>query len=200
MRGTIPTRHTMQHVMLFFGVFDPIHNGHIQVALAAYQQIKPENITFVLTPQSPSKVHQSTYFTPQQRLTLLQEALRAYPHFTPCDIEMSRPAPQYTSDSLQVLRQQHPNTHFSMLFGEDQYHHLPHWKNYSEIIDHHPLYLYRRTSDPPTTDLPPATDIIIGPPLPISSTQVRDHLRRQKPITDMVPNAIQPTLTTWASQ
>ena len=118
----------MKRVALFFGSFNPIHNGHMHIAQEVLRQQKADEVQFVLSPQNPHKP--ATELLPEHhRWNMLQLALEAYRKMIPNDIELHLPMPSYTAATLQKLTQENPDTAFLMVLGADTAASLPSWKN-----------------------------------------------------------------------
>ena len=132
----------MKRVALFFGSFNPIHNGHIHIAQEVLRQQKADEVQFVLSPQNPHKP--ATELLPEHhRWNMLQLALEPHPKTIPNDIELHLPTPSYTAATLQKLTQKNPDTTFLMVLGADTAASLPSWKN-ADYLMQFPRIVYPR--------------------------------------------------------
>ena len=132
----------MKRVALFFGSFNPIHNGHIHIAQEVLRQQKADEVQFVLSPQNPHKP--ATELLPEHhRWNMLQLALESHPKMIPNDIELHLPKPSYTAATLQKLTQENPDTTFLMVLGADTAASLPSWKN-ADYLMQFPCIVYPR--------------------------------------------------------
>src|SRR5690554_2503770 len=95
-------------VGLFFGSFNPIHLGHLIVADTALSQTNMDEIWFVVSPQNPDKKNSGELEDENKRLEMVKLAIEPIEGFHISDIEFSMPKPSYTSDTLSLLREQHP--------------------------------------------------------------------------------------------
>ncbi len=118
----------MKRIALFFGSFNPIHNGHIHIANEVLRQHKADEVHFVLSPQNPHK-SASDLLPEIHRWNMLQLALRGYKKLIPSAIELQLPKPSYTATTLKKLTQENPKSDFSLLLGADSAATLPSWKN-----------------------------------------------------------------------
>ena len=100
---------------LFFGTFNPIHNGHVELAKNAIQSRKIDQIWFVITPQSPFK-HLNQIIDKSHRFEMVTLALHQYRNLICSDIEFDLPNPQYTAQSLRHIQQQNPNDDFTIMY------------------------------------------------------------------------------------
>ena len=187
----------MATIGLLFGTFDPIHNGHLHIAQAAYEQAPNTHpplplsaIWFVLTPQSPHKTNNPPLFSCDQRLSLLKKALHPFDYLKPCTIELDLPAPQYTYHTLNKLTQANPKQSFALIMGADQYHGLNNWRNGQAILNKYPLFVYHR-------DIPLSSSqvhALDGALVPISSTKIRKRLAVNQSIQGLVPPSVEKLL------
>ena len=133
----------MKRIALFFGSFNPIHNGHIQIALAVLAKDKADEVQFVLTPHNPFK-DPADLWPEEHRWAMLQEVLAAYPNMEPNDIELRLSKPNYTATTLEVLTKKYPNHAYSLLLGADSATSLPTWHE-AAYIQQFPLLIYPRS-------------------------------------------------------
>jgi nicotinate-nucleotide adenylyltransferase len=118
---------------IFGGTFDPPHLGHLILAAEALHQLKLARVLWVLTPQPPHKPERA--ITPlRHRLEMLQSALAGAANFELSSVEMDRPGPHYTIDTLDLLQSQYPTARLILLIGGDSLRDLPVWHRADEII------------------------------------------------------------------
>jgi nicotinate-nucleotide adenylyltransferase len=161
------------HVGLFFGSFNPIHNGHLSIACYMLENTSLQEIWFVISPHNPFK-NQQDLLPEIDRLKLVNHAVCDNPSLVPCDIEFSMPKPSYTIDTLEHLTRIYPQTKFSLIIGSDNLYKFEDWKNSNAIIAKYHRYIYPR---PCTTvndfeSIKNAT-IVNAPMMNISSSQIR---------------------------
>lgn len=87
---------------LYFGSFNPIHNGHLIIANHILNETGIEKIWFVLTPQNPFKKSENL-LNEFERLFLVQKAIDGDNRLKASDIEFSLPKPSYTAATLIYL-------------------------------------------------------------------------------------------------
>ena len=180
----------MKQIGLYFGSFNPVHNGHIQVAQHFLEQAKVGAVWFVLSPQNPLKP-KATLWPDALRMALLQKAIENYTAFSFCDIEQQRPAPHYTIDTLKILSKNHPDCSFSLLLGTDNLLQLPQWKDYDQLLQHYPIYVYPRpmeASDLNTVEHP-NIHFLNAPHLPFSATEIRSRIGQGEDVAHLMPKA-----------
>ena len=111
---------------IFGGTFDPPHLGHLILAAEALYQLQLNRLLWVLTPEPPHKPGRPIAPLPH-RLEMLQRAIAQTPGFELSSIEIDRPGPHYTIDTLEILRIQFPAADFALLIGGDSLRDLPGW-------------------------------------------------------------------------
>ena len=180
----------MKKVGLFFGSFNPIHIGHIILSNHILEFSDLDEIWFVVTPHNPFK-EKKTLLNDQNRLYMVELALRNYPNMKASNIEFSLPQPSYTIDTLAYLREKYPAYHFSLIMGEDNLYGLRKWKNAEVLLTNYPIYVYPRLSDThsePSELLKLATvQKIEAPIIELSATQIRNMIKENKNVRPMLP-------------
>ena len=130
---------------LFFGSFNPIHRGHIQIA--KNKKISPfiDEVWFVITPQSPFK-QGKTITSYLHRKKMVDIALIDFPNFVASNIELNLPSPQYTINTMKYLQKTHPTYLFSIIMGSDNFVDLVNmrWKNSKYILNNFTIFVYNR--------------------------------------------------------
>lgn len=180
----------MQRVGLFFGSFNPIHQGHLIISNWLLQHHALEDIWFVLSPQNPFKTEQELLDS-ATRLKLLEWAIEDNPHFKACDIELQMEWPSYTYKTLDILRQKHPELAFSLIIGADNLAAFERWKNYQRILDTTPILVYPRLGVTHTPfDEHPAITRVSAPLFEISSTAIRQMIQAGQDPRYLLPEKV----------
>ncbi len=96
---------TMRRVGVFGGTFDPVHYGHLVVAEEVYATLHLAEMVFVPAGQPPHKTNE-VITAVEHRLAMLELAIASNPHFTISRVDLDRPGPSYTVDTLRLLRKQ----------------------------------------------------------------------------------------------
>lgn len=181
----------MNRIGLFFGSFNPLHNGHLHIARSALLQLKCSEIWFVISPLNPLKDEYSL-FPATDRLNMVKEALKEIPEFKVCDIEFSLPKPSFTVDTLDKLREIYPSYEFILIIGSDSLDQFSRWKNYLYILENYQIAVYPRK---PNYTIPEEfkkfniiilNDIILD----ISSTLIREMIINKSDFSHLVPQEI----------
>ncbi len=182
------------NVLLYFGSFNPIHNGHINLARYLSDHYDFDSIWFVVSPQNPLKP-KSSLWDNDIRYNIAKKALSDYSNFFVSDIEFGMPQPNYTANTLRRLPGMYPNYDFSILIGEDNLKIFYKWFDYQYIIDNYKIYVYPRLGDNEDNDIPKYNNenniIRINAPLfNISSTIIRNRLQNLESVEGLVPDNV----------
>ena len=179
----------MQKIGLFFGSYNPIHNGHLILANHFVEHTDIEQLWFVITPKSPFKQKQSM-LPNHHRLELVYRATHEYPKLYPSDIEFKLPTPNYTSDTLAHLEEKYPKKTFVLLMGEDNLANFHKWKNHEVILERYALYVYPRKEANPIPEKiqnHPNIRIVDAPQIQLSSSSIRKWIKEGKNIRPLLP-------------
>ena len=122
-----------ERIGLFGGTFDPPHLGHLILASESRTQLRLDRLLWVITPRSPHKIGNSIAPIPH-RLEMVQLAIANERNFEICTIEFERPAPQYTVDTLDILKEQYPGKDLILLIGSDSLGGLTTWHRPADLL------------------------------------------------------------------
>ncbi len=128
---------------LFFGTFDPVHRGHIEIGRHVLDEQIVDKIWFVITPKSPFKSCVKIS-SKEHRINMLSIAIKKYDHFLISDIEFKLKPPYYTSNTLYKIKQKYPNNNFTLIMGSDNYENIERWKDAKYILNNFQIYVYKR--------------------------------------------------------
>ena len=171
---------------LFFGSFNPIHNGHVGIARYLLEKKLCEEVWFVISPCNPFKVDR--FLLPEtDRLAIVSAAIGGIPGMKACDVEFSMSKPSYTVDTLRVLFDRYPGRQFALIIGGDNVPDFPKWKDYHWIEAHCSIFVYPRPGMV-TSEESPSMTFIYAPLFPLSATEIREMIRKGNDISSLVPN------------
>ena len=174
---------------LYFGSFNPVHNGHLIIANYVVQNSALDQVWFVISPQNPLKKSNSL-LNEYHRLHLVQIAIEDEPSLRASDIEFRLPKPSYTIDTLTYLQEKYPAHEFSVIMGSDSYQNLPSWKNYQQLLKNYDIIVYERPGYNAPVYEGSQTTLLKAPLLEISSTYIRKIIREGKSIRYLVPEKV----------
>ena len=175
---------------IFGGSFNPIHNGHVQLARQLREAAGLDEVWLMVSPQNPLK-EQAGLLADDLRLQMARQALSDEPFIEVSDYEFHLPRPSYTWNTLQALKDDFPDREFALLIGGDNWERFSRWYRADDIVSNYQIIVYpRRGSDIDLKSLPPTVSVVEAELLDISSTDIRRRVRRGQPITGMVPDSI----------
>ena len=116
-------RATSGKVGLYFGSFNPIHLGHLVIANHMVNRADLDEVWMVVTPTSPFKLDDEM-IPEQQRLQMVRLAVAENSSIYASDVEFHLPRPNYTANTLRILKEKHPEIEFSVIIGEDNFENL----------------------------------------------------------------------------
>ncbi|MBT7320795.1 MAG: adenylyltransferase/cytidyltransferase family protein, partial [Flavobacteriaceae bacterium] len=106
----------MKHIGLFFGTFDPLHNGHVAIAKYFISELKLEELWLVVTPMNPFKEHEKV-LNENKRLEMVSCFCDSNEKIICTDVEFHLPKPNYTADTLDYLVKKNLKTKFFVIIG-----------------------------------------------------------------------------------
>ncbi len=182
---------------LFGGTFDPPHNGHLALAIAARDELGLDRVLWVPAADPPHKRGRRVSRA-ADRLAMVRAAIAGQPGFEVSRVDLDRPGPHWSADTVALLAQQYPNAELVFVMGGDSLKDLPTWGRPHEIVACCTLGVLRRPGaviDLPALEaaLPGITQkvrFIDEPPMPVSGRSIRERARAGLPIADAVPPAV----------
>lgn len=182
------------------GTFDPIHLGHLIAAEEARQQLKLDSVLFVPTGRPWLKVGRGVS-PAHDRWELVARAIAGNPQFELSTIELDRPGPSYTVDTVNQLGEMlGKQARLYFLMGCDSLGQLPRWKNPAGIVAGCWLAVFPR-EDCAMPDLAALEKSVPGlskkvvtvrmPVIAISSTDIRRRVARGLSVRYLVPEGVE---------
>jgi nicotinate-nucleotide adenylyltransferase len=179
----------MKTVCLYFGSFNPIHNGHLIIANHILQFEEVNEVWFVVSPQNPfKKEHKLLNFN--HRVDLIKTALEGEHKMKVCTVENKLPKPSFTINTLTYLKEKHPKTKFVIAMGSDGFQNLDKWKNANILISEYSFIVYKRPGVDIKNEWGANIKISDGPQLFISSTHIRYLIKNKKSFRYLVPDVV----------
>jgi nicotinate-nucleotide adenylyltransferase len=179
------------------GTFDPTHHGHLLTAEEARWQFELDEVVFVPTGRPWMKENREVS-TAEDRYLMVVIATSANPRFSVSRLEIEREGPTYTVDTLRSLRDQHAeDVELFFITGADAMLEIFQWKDPEEafVLAHfiaatRPGYDLAAFERGAPTEHPKVTVMPI-PALAISSSDIRERVRKGQPIRYLVPEGVQ---------
>ncbi len=191
----------VSRVGILGGSFDPPHVGHLMIAREAQQRVGLDRVLFI--PAGEQWLKEGREVAPgMDRLAMTHLLVGSTADFVVSDMEVTRPGPTYTVDTLRELLENAPaDTEYYFILGEDSVADLPRWHNPQELVTLCRFIAMPRAGDEGRPDLTPAYDAIPGlrervtvledaPRMDVSSSSIRDTLRSGANLRGVVPEAV----------
>jgi nicotinate-nucleotide adenylyltransferase len=180
------------------GTFNPPHLGHLLCAQEAYVQLELDAVMLMparIPPHKPVEEEPGV----EHRLELCRLAAREDPRFEVSDLEVNRPGPSYTVDTLSELHSKAPDNELFLIVGGDIAAGLAEWREPERVVSLSTLAVAER-SGTPRAAVDEALEGLDGggrarffqmPTIGISSTLVRERVRAGLPLRYLVPEPVE---------
>jgi len=177
-----------KRIGIFGGTFDPPHVGHLILAAEARDQLDLDCTIWVLTPDPPHK-RGKEISSITHRLAMVELAIGDDDGFSLSFVDINRPGPHYTLDTVKILRQQYPDQALFYLMGGDSLANLAEWYHAKELLDVlDGIGVMRRPGDDidlselivQLPQLPQKLNFVTAPLLEISAHQIRRRVLQNR--------------------
>jgi len=186
------------------GTFDPPHIGHLWLATLAADAMALDRVLFMPAAQPPHKVGQPVSRA-TDRLLMTRLAIAGNPLLDLCLIEMERPGPSYTIDSIDELERLHPgDTQLYLVMAADSLAQIDTWREPDRLLERIEWIVGPRPGDalPDRSSLEARfaehasrIHLLEGPSLDVSSTALRERVANGQPIRYLVPRGVEELIT-----
>jgi len=175
------------------GTFDPLHIGHMMAAEAARDTYGLQEVWFMPSHIPPHK-HEAGV-SGEDRLAMVQEAVKNHEAFCTLDWEVVRGGVSYTYEPIRRLQEEYPHFDLYFIIGADMVQYLPKWNEIEELVQRLTFIGVGRPGTPLDLDALPdfiAKKVLLAdmPLVDISSTMLRERAAAGKSIRYMVPEAV----------
>ncbi len=177
--------HLKKRIGFFGGSFDPIHFGHLFLALQLAEAHKLDSVLVCPAFHSPFKKGESSpRASAQHRFEMVKRALEGIPHFEATSIEIDRGGPSYTIDTIRAL----PSNEYHLLLSEEAASQFDRWKEADELIRLAPPLIGCRR-DGSSSSLPESLKKGFTPTknMDLSSTDIRERLNKKLYCGHLIP-------------
>lgn len=187
------------------GTFDPIHCGHIIVAEEVRAQLNLAEVLFVPAGQPWLKAG-NNILAAEHRIEMVRLAIAGVPYFKLSTIEIERPGPTYTVDTIGELKARFgAGNELFFIMGRDNLAQLPRWKEPSRLIKLCRLVVVPRPGYE-LPDLKPLENTIPGlsrrvilldkPEIEVDATEIRSRISQGLPVAHLVPATVEQYIKT----
>lgn len=180
------------------GTFDPIHHGHLVAAEEARSTFDLDRVVF-LPAGAPWMKADRRIAAAEHRLRMTELATDENEDFDVSDMEVQRPGPTHTVDSLREFREREPDADLYFITGADALLDLPNWEDPDGVLDGAVFVAATRPgydASASTYADHPNVHILPVPALAISSSDIRDRVASGRPIRYLLPESVRAYIET----
>lgn len=208
----------MYSLAIFGGTFDPVHNGHIQTGITIQNNFHFDSFCYL--PCKIPALKPPAHANNEQRIEMLQLALKNRPDFSVDLREIKRNSPSYMVETLKSFRKEHQNASITLILGYDSFISLPQWHQWTQILTLANILVINRNHFKQTAipeELNPfmiqhrndSKDALLNTKAgticffdagnyPISSTDLRNKLRNKQDVANALPQSVYEYIKQWA--
>ena len=169
---------------LFGGAFNPIHNGHIQVAENAIKKAGLDKVIFIPTGNAPHK--KETEISRKDRLNMLLLALEDRENMIVSDYELKKETVSYSADTAEYFKKLYPQDELFFIIGDDSYNQLDSWREPERITKVSTMLVFPREG----AFVEKPAILIDMEKVEISSSQIRDKIKFGKDFRNLLPKKV----------
>lgn len=187
----------MSRLGILGGTFDPPHLGHLILGEYAVDALGLAELVYMPAADPPHKQGQ-VRLNATHRVAMLERALRDNDRFSISRLDLDRPGPHYTLDTVRLLHAQQPETEIYFVMGGDSLRDLPKWHRPQDLMQLCQFVVMRRPSDGARPDMHEAVlpglaqrvTMLDAPQLEISSTAIVERIRQGRSVRYLVSDAV----------
>lgn len=174
-------------IAIYGGSFNPPHRGHVEAARTISRELKPDKFYIIPSNLPPHKELAEGSPDAEERLELCRLAFEDIPGAELTDMEIRREGRSYTADTVDILRERHPGAELMLAVGTDMFLSFHQWYKYQHILEVCTLAVLSREEDDAheieeykkqLEERGAKVVILRHEPLPMSSSEIRERLRR----------------------
>lgn len=180
---------------IFGGAFNPVHNGHINLAKSYFESLSLDKLLIVPTANPPHKTAVGLA-SEDDRLNMLSLAFKDMDKVELSDIEFQREEKSYTYDTIKELRKIYPNDELFLIIGDDQFLSFDKWYKYKELLSEVVLCTAAREENKREEIIDFAETLLSKnqnyfladfEPVVVSSSEIREKIKKNEDISALVP-------------
>lgn len=207
----------MRSIAILGGTFDPVHTGHLQTSLNIQSLFNFD--TYYFLPCKIPALKPPAFANNQQRIDMLELAIKGHPKFKIDLREINRDSPSYMVETLQSFRSEYQNASITLILGYDSLLSLSQWHQWKNIIKLANLLVINR-HEFSNCSIPKEIATLIESHLEknnnnllkhkaglicffdagnyeISSSDIRDKLKQQKSVNSNLPKEVYEYIKQW---
>ena len=181
------------HVVVFGGTFDPVHNGHLSTAQQVLERSAADELWFVPAAIAPQRT--PAIASAQARLAMLRAATAGRPWMRVLDDEVRRGGVSHTADTMDALHREYPGVRMSILLGADAARTISAWPRAHDLLARERFTIMNRSGAAPLDarsaaelGYDPARTAFVEVESPhVSASEVRRRVAAGESLDDLVP-------------
>ena len=174
---------------VFGGTFDPPHTGHVIVAGDASEALGLDTVAWIPVARQPLK--DAPPLAPAaDRKAMVELAIRGDHRFSLDTVELDRGGLSFTVDTLQALSDGNRGAELVLLAGTDSWASFDRWREPERILRLARVVVLARAGEQAPKHFGYAPEVVTARRVDVSSTEIRDRVRRGLPITGFVSAAV----------
>lgn len=182
---------------VFGGAFNPVHNGHINLA-QKYIDILKLDLLYIIPTANPPHRTGSNFAPARARLDMLKDAFDGNDKVVVSDMEFRREGKSYTYDTVQILKSKYPDADIFLVVGEDQLFKFEEWYRYADILKDVTLCTAARGENSRRKIMEfssqhfGSADVFVADfePVVVSSSEIRRKIQSKDDISGLVPECV----------
>jgi nicotinate-nucleotide adenylyltransferase len=180
-----------RRVGIMGGTFDPIHHGHLVAASEVANLFALDEVIFVPTGTPWQKTHRQVS-EPEHRYLMTVIATASNPRFWVSRVDIDRPGPTYTIDTIRDIADQRPDAELFFITGADALAQILSWKDAEDAMKHAQFVGVTRPGYVLSDEHLPrqSVTLIDVPAMAISSSDCRDRVAAGRPVWYLVPDGV----------
>lgn len=177
----------------FGGSFDPVHNGHVSLAVQAIEHAQLDKLLLCPAFHAPLRP-EKPFFSASIRLKILETVAQLHPLIEICKLEIDKQETCYTYHTIREIKAQSPRSEIVVLLGDDQFSQLNKWKFHNELVQICQFLVFSRSGN---VVIPPSIpnlsySLMKNDLLDCSSTVIRKLIQSGKSASHLIPEVANP--------
>ena len=178
----------------FGGSFDPIHEGHLSVALATIKKFELQKVLLCPAYFAPLRTKQP-FFSSKDRLAMVEAVSQMHSPLELFDGEILSEKTCYTYDTLREVNNKFEDYEVFLMIGDDQYDKFEKWKFHQNILKEFQIIVFNRNNIANDKDFSkkfPTSGVhrLENSLFPHSSTEIRKRIETGKDISHLIPSPV----------
>lgn len=184
-------------IAVFGGAFNPVHNGHINLAKKYIKLLKPDKMLIIPTANPPHREN-NNFATDYHRFNMLRLAFENEKNIEISDIEFKIEGKSYTYNTVCEIEKQYENADIYLIVGEDQFLYFDKWYKWQELLKKVTLCTAERNKDKAREIRAFAENVLHTDkyilagfdPVVVSSSEIREKLKNNESVDRLIPEKV----------